>query len=172
MASKAYPKEETYSRDPSHSEIESLSYRLGDLRDPRTFPHCSRAASSRYSVPAGPSRGARHFLLLVSNMGQFPELTLVHRQTTEAWLPTPGAGDTSGSAQATTAQEHQQKATCVKFHLLQVRWLGVTIPNTDSCLVPVHLNIDCYRTINNLRGHPRFQPRAKVWDRGEEGVHS
>jgi len=51
-------------------------------------------ASSRYSVPAGPSRGARHFLLLVSNMGQFPELTLVHRQTTEAWLPTPGAGDT------------------------------------------------------------------------------
>jgi len=27
-------------------------------------------------------------------MGQFPELTLVHRQTTKVWLPTPGAGDT------------------------------------------------------------------------------
>src|SRR5712672_3388003 len=86
-------KEETYSRDPSPYKIEPLSYRPGDLRDPRTFPHCSRAASSRYSVPAGPSRGARHFLLLVSNMGQFPKLTPVHRQTTEAWLPTPGASD-------------------------------------------------------------------------------
>src|SRR5712671_4987571 len=26
-------------------------------------------------------------------MGQFPELTPVCRQTTEAWFPTPGAGD-------------------------------------------------------------------------------
>src|SRR5712671_214494 len=90
---KGHLKEETYSRDPSHSEIESLSYRPGDLQDPRTFPHCSRAASSRYSVPASPSRGVRHFLLLVSNMGRFSELTLVCRQTTESWLPTPGAGD-------------------------------------------------------------------------------
>jgi len=49
----------------------------------------------RYSVPTGPSRGAWHFLLLVSNVGQFPKLTLVHRQATEAWLPTPGAGDTN-----------------------------------------------------------------------------
>ena len=79
--------------DPSPNKIEPLSHRLGDLRDPRTFPRCSRAASSRYSVPAGPSRDARHFLLLVSNMGQFPELTPVRRQTTEAWLPTLGAGD-------------------------------------------------------------------------------
>src|SRR5712672_873864 len=97
MASKAYPKEETYSRDPSHSEIESLSYRLGDLRDPRTFPHCSRVASSRYSVPAGPSRGARHFLLLVSNMGWFPELTPVCSQAIESWLSTLEAGDTNYS---------------------------------------------------------------------------
>jgi len=29
----------------------------------------------------------------VSNKGQFPELTPVCRQTTEAWLPTPGASD-------------------------------------------------------------------------------
>src|SRR5712675_2018562 len=86
-------KEETYSRDPSPNKIEPLSYCLGDLRDPRTFPRCSRAASSRYSVPTGPSRGAWHFLLLVSNMGQFSELTLVCRQTTEVWLPTPGASD-------------------------------------------------------------------------------
>src|SRR5882672_9214638 len=92
MASKP-SKEETYRRDPSPNKIEPLSYCLGDLRDPRTFPHCSRAASSRYSVPTGPSRGARHFLLLVSNMGRFPELTPVRRQTTEAWLPTLGAGD-------------------------------------------------------------------------------
>src|SRR5712675_2053267 len=87
-------KEETYRRDPSPNKIEPLSYHPGDLRDPRTFPRCSRVASSRYSVPAGPSRGAWHFLLLVSNMGQFPELTPVRRQTTEAWLPTPGASDT------------------------------------------------------------------------------
>jgi len=26
-------------------------------------------------------------------MGRLHELTLVHRQTTEVWLPTPGAGD-------------------------------------------------------------------------------
>jgi len=39
----------------------------------------------------------------------------------------------------------------------------------DGRLVPVHLNIDCYRTINNLRSHPRFQPRARVWGREEEG---
>jgi len=57
---------------------------------------------------------------------------------------------------------------CVKFRLLQVCWLGVTIPKTSGCLVPVYLNVDCYRTINNLRSHSRFQPRAKVWDRGEE----
>src|SRR5712671_3247205 len=86
-------KEETYRRDPSPNKIEPLSYRLGDLRDPWTFPRCSRVASSRYSVLAGPSRGAWHFLLLVSNMGWFSELTLVHRQTTEVWLPTPGASD-------------------------------------------------------------------------------
>src|SRR5712671_6191369 len=86
-------KEETYRRDPSPNKIEPLSYCPGDLQDPRTFPRCSRAASSRYSVPTGPSRGARHFLLLVSNMGQFSELTPVHRQTTEVWLPTPGASD-------------------------------------------------------------------------------
>jgi len=89
----SHPKEETYGSDPSHSEIEPLSYHLGNLQDPRTFPYCSRVASSRYSVPAGPSRGAQHFLLLVSNMGWFPELTPVHRQTTEVWLPTLGASD-------------------------------------------------------------------------------
>src|SRR5712671_1692731 len=87
-------KEETYSRDPSPNKIEPLSYRPGDLRDPRTFPRCSRPTSSRYSVLAGFPGCAQHFLLLVSNMGWFPELTLVRRQTTEAWLPTPGAGDT------------------------------------------------------------------------------
>src|SRR5712672_1064808 len=37
-----------------------LSYRPGDLRDPWTFPHCFRATSSRYSVPAGSSRWARY----------------------------------------------------------------------------------------------------------------
>src|SRR5712672_1905782 len=62
-----------------------------------------------------------------------------------------------------------RSSTYVKFCLLQIRWLGVTIPNTGSCLVPVHLNVDCYRTINNLQSHSRFQPRAKVWDREEEG---
>jgi len=86
-------KEETYSRDPSPYKIEPLSYRPGDLRDPRTFPCCSRAASSRYSVPAGPSRGAWHFLLLVSNMGWFPELTPVCSQAIESWLSTLEAGD-------------------------------------------------------------------------------
>src|SRR5712671_7379957 len=86
-------KEETYSRDPSPYKIEPLSYRPGDLQDPWTFPCCSRPTSSRYSVLAGFPGRAQHFLLLVSNMGRFPELTLVHRQTTEAWLPTPGAGD-------------------------------------------------------------------------------
>ena len=60
----------------------------------------------------------------------------------------------------------------VKFCLLQIRWLGITIPNTGGCLVPVHLNVDCYRTINNLQSHSRFQPRAKVWDREERGVCS
>src|SRR5882757_6683889 len=97
MASKRPSKEETYRRDPEGSQSQQdrafLSYHPGDLRDPRTFPCCSRAASLRYSVPAGPSRGVQHFLLLVSNMGRFPELTPVCRQTTEAWLPTPGAGD-------------------------------------------------------------------------------
>ena len=86
-------KEETYWRDRSPYKIEPLSYRPGDLRDPRTFPRCSRPTSSRYSVLAGFPGRARHFLLLVLNMGQFPELTLVCRQTTEVWLPTPGAGD-------------------------------------------------------------------------------
>src|SRR5712671_649446 len=86
-------KEETYSRDPSPYKIEPLSYRPGDLRDPQTFPCCSRPMSSRYSVLAGFPGCVWHFLLLVSNMGWFPEHTLVRRQTTEAWLPTPGAGD-------------------------------------------------------------------------------
>src|SRR5712671_4371345 len=92
MASKP-SKEETYWRDPSPHKIEPLSYCPDDLRDPRTFPHCSRPTSSRYSVLAGFPGHARHFLLLVSNMGRFPELTPVCRQTTEAWLSTPGAGD-------------------------------------------------------------------------------
>src|SRR5712672_1687580 len=92
MASKP-SKEETYWRDPSPHKIEPLSYCPDDLRDPRTFPHCSRPTSSRYSVLAGFPGHARHFLLLVSNMGRFPELTPVRRQTTEAWLPTPGASD-------------------------------------------------------------------------------
>ena len=92
MASKP-SKEETYWRDPSPHKIEPLSYRPDDLRDPRTFPRCSRPTSSRYSVLVGFPGRARHFLLLVSNMGRFPELTPVRRQTTEAWLPTLGAGD-------------------------------------------------------------------------------
>jgi len=78
---------------PVPNPIYHLSYHPGDLQDPQAFLHCSRTASSRYSVPAGPSRGAWHFLLLVSNMGQFSELTLVRRQTTKVWLPTPGASD-------------------------------------------------------------------------------
>jgi len=92
MASKAIQRGNIQEGSQSQ-QIEPLSYRPGDLRDPWTFPCCSRVASSRYSVPAGPSRGVQHFLLLVSNMGWFPELTLVRRQTTEVWLPTPGAGD-------------------------------------------------------------------------------
>jgi len=32
---------------------------------------------------AGPSEHVQYFLLLVPNIGQFPELTLVHRQTTK-----------------------------------------------------------------------------------------
>jgi len=44
-----------------------------DLRDPPDFPHAAPEwHPSRYSVPAGPSRGAQHFLLLVSNMGLVP----------------------------------------------------------------------------------------------------
>src|SRR5882672_776029 len=97
MASKP-SKEETYRRDPSPNKIEPLSYRPGDLRDPRTFPRCSRVASSRYSVPTGPSRGAQHFLLLVSNMGQFPELTPVRSQAIESWLSTLEAGDSNGTS--------------------------------------------------------------------------
>src|SRR5882672_9091511 len=92
MASKP-SKEETYWRDPSPNKIELLSYRPGDLRDPRTFPRCSRATSSRYSVPAGPSRYARYFLLLITNMGRFPELTPVHSQAIELRLPTQKAGN-------------------------------------------------------------------------------
>src|SRR5712675_562787 len=86
-------KEETYWRDPSPNKIEDLSYCPGDLRDPRTFPRCSRPTSPRYSVLAGFPGCAQHFLLLISDMGWFPELTLVRRQTTEAWLPIPGASD-------------------------------------------------------------------------------
>src|SRR5712672_3340875 len=74
----SHPKEETYSQDPSPDKLEFLSCCPGNLRDSQTFPCCSRVASSRYSVPAGPFRGAWHFLLLVSNMGRFPELTPVH----------------------------------------------------------------------------------------------
>src|SRR5712671_4672027 len=70
-----------------------LSYRPGDLRDPWTFPHCFRATSSRYSVPAGSSRCARYFLLLVTNMGRFPELTPVRSQAIELRLTTLEAGD-------------------------------------------------------------------------------
>ena len=90
---KRLSKEETYWRDSSPNKIEPLSYCPGDLRDLWTFPHCSRPMSSRYSVLAGFPGYIRHFLLLVWNMGQFPELTLVHRQTTEVWLSTPGAGE-------------------------------------------------------------------------------
>src|SRR5712672_2181442 len=86
-------KEETYRRDPSPNKIEPLSYCLGDLQDPQAFPCCSRAASSRYSVLAGPSGGVWYFLLLVSTMGRFPKRILVCRQTRQGWLPTPGAGD-------------------------------------------------------------------------------
>src|SRR5712671_6134556 len=86
-------KEETYSRDPSPYKIEPLSYCLGNLRDPRTFPCCSRPTSSRYSVLAGFPGRVRHFLLLVSNMGQFPELTPVCSQAIESWLSTLDAGD-------------------------------------------------------------------------------
>src|SRR5712675_1140015 len=89
-------KEETYSRDPSPYKIEPLSYHLGDLRDPQTFPRCSRPTSSRYSVLAGFPGCARHFLFLVSNMGQFPELTPVRSQAIESWLSTLEAGDTNG----------------------------------------------------------------------------
>src|SRR5712672_4338872 len=61
---------------------------------------------------------------------------------------------------------------CVKFRLLQICRFERDYSQTDGRLVPVHLNVDCYRTINNLRSHSRFQPRVKVWDREEEGVHS
>src|SRR5712672_1493268 len=68
---------------------------LSPRRSPRSpdFPHCSRPTSPRYSVLAGFPGCAWHLLLLVQNMGRFPELTPVRRQTTEAWLPTPGASD-------------------------------------------------------------------------------
>src|SRR5712672_3789080 len=75
------------------AKLELLSYRPGDLRDPRTFPRCSRATSSRYSVPAGSSRCTRCFLLLVTNLGRFPELTPVRSQVIELWLATLEAGD-------------------------------------------------------------------------------
>src|SRR5712672_21613 len=85
------------------AKLELLSYRLGDLRDPRTFPRCSRATSSRYSVPAGSSRCARYFLLLVTNMGQFPELTPVRSQAIKLWLTTLEAGDITLSLEWTSA---------------------------------------------------------------------
>src|SRR5712672_602798 len=68
---------------------------LSPRRSPRSpdFPCCSRPTSPRYSVLAGFPGCAWHFLLLVQNMGWFPELTPVRRQTTEVWLPTPGASD-------------------------------------------------------------------------------
>jgi len=44
-------------------------------------------------------------------MGRFPELTPVHRQTTEAWLPTPGAGDITLSLEWTpTSTRHWDPA--------------------------------------------------------------
>src|SRR5712672_3670548 len=92
MASKP-SEEETYWRDPSPNKIEPLSYRPGDLRDPRTFPRCSRPTSPRYSVLAGFPGRAQHFLLLVTNMGQFPELTPVRSQAIELQLTTLEAGD-------------------------------------------------------------------------------
>src|SRR5712672_2391208 len=87
-------KEETYWRDLSPNKIEALSYRPGDLQDPRTFPCCSRPTSPRYSVLAGFPGCAQHFLLLVTNMGRFPELTTVHSQAIELRLATLEAGDT------------------------------------------------------------------------------
>jgi len=70
-----------------------LSYRPGDLRDPRTLPRYSKATSSRYSVPAGSLRCTRHFLLFNNKRGPVPELTPVRSQVVGSQLATLEAGD-------------------------------------------------------------------------------
>src|SRR5712675_3594674 len=68
---------------------------LSPGRSPRSpsFP-----TASETGVPDTPSilafqRCARYFLLFSTNVGQFPELTPVHSQTTKLWLSTLDAGD-------------------------------------------------------------------------------
>jgi len=79
---------------------------LSPGRSPRSpdFPTLLQANVLKVLCPCRVPWTRTAFLLLVSNMGRFPELTPVCRQTTEAWLPTLGASDRHDGQQCTAAR--------------------------------------------------------------------